>query len=161
MKEEIQIKKINAKATYPIRHSVLRKGRPIESCEFEGDTLESSIHFGSYFKGSLVGVCSFYVKEQNQQQNKPQRIKPTNGNAVQNCYQLRGMAVLESMQGKGIGQLLVIHAEAYFKSKIATLIWMNAREVAISFYKKLGYTITGASFDIPQVGKHYKMIKEF
>lgn len=36
------IKKIAAAETYSVRLPVLRKGKPIESCRFDGDDLETS-----------------------------------------------------------------------------------------------------------------------
>lgn len=42
------IKKITDLETYSVRHVVLRKGKPIETCRFEGDDLPSTSHFG-YF----------------------------------------------------------------------------------------------------------------
>jgi len=40
------------------------------------------------------------------------------------------------------------------------LLWFNAREVALSFYKNLEYEVMGSIFDIPKVGPHYRMKKE-
>ena len=44
----IQIKEIPSKETYSVRQPVLRKGKPIESCIFEGDDLATTHHFGLY-----------------------------------------------------------------------------------------------------------------
>jgi len=44
----IQIKEIPSKETYIVRQPVLRKGKPIESCIFEGDDLETTYHFGLF-----------------------------------------------------------------------------------------------------------------
>ena len=35
------IKKISATETFLVRHPVLRAGKPIESCHFDGDDLET------------------------------------------------------------------------------------------------------------------------
>ncbi len=47
---EIEIKQINGLETIPIRHIVLRKGKPIETCTFPEDNLNSSFHFGLYYQ---------------------------------------------------------------------------------------------------------------
>jgi hypothetical protein len=50
------IQKIIAQDTYPVRHQVLRSGKPIESCQFDGDELGSTHHFGYYLNNQIIGV---------------------------------------------------------------------------------------------------------
>ena len=40
------IKEIHFQETFEVRHPVLREGRPIETCFFDGDELETTKHFG-------------------------------------------------------------------------------------------------------------------
>ncbi|WP_395049073.1 hypothetical protein [Flavobacterium sp.] len=56
------IKKISFAETFSIKHPVLRKGKPMESCHFEGDNLETTQHFGLYLEQELVGVFSLFKK---------------------------------------------------------------------------------------------------
>ncbi|GAL68931.1 hypothetical protein JCM19301_2950 [Jejuia pallidilutea] len=49
-KEDYQIMQICAKETYPVRHPVLRTGKPIETCAFNGDDLPSTMHIGLFIK---------------------------------------------------------------------------------------------------------------
>ena len=77
-----------------------------------------------------------------------------------NQFQIRGMAVLEEFQGKGFGAELVKEAENHCISLNTDLIWFNARENAVPFYKKLDYIIIGDSFLIPDVGIHFAMYKK-
>lgn len=140
------IKKITVLDTYFVRQDVLRKGKPIETCQFEGDDLPTTYHFGYYANDNLAGIISIF--------------KNNNNNfASNNQYQIRGMAVLELHQKKGIGQLLVKHTESYCKKMQTELIWFNARTAAVGFYEKLGYTTVGSAFIIKDVGEHYLMIK--
>lgn len=74
-------------------------------------------------------------------------------------YQIRGMAVLESHQKKGIGESLVKHCEIYCNKQQANLIWFNARTAAVGFCEKLGYIKVGEAFEIKDVGEHYLMTK--
>ena len=39
------IKNISANETFLVRHPVLRAGKPIENCKFDGDELETTQHF--------------------------------------------------------------------------------------------------------------------
>ena len=140
------IKKISAEETFTVRHPVLRKGKPIESCHFDGDELATTQHFGLFENNQLEGVISLFENSHSLFKDKRQA-------------QIRGMAVLENNQGKGFGRLLVEHAESALKLQNIDLIWFNARENAVGFYQKLGYEIIGNAFDIKDVGIHYVMWK--
>ena len=143
----MEIKKINSIDTYPVRHEVLRKGKPIETCQFKGDDDENTIHFGLYQNERLIGIISIF-KEKNDLFSET------------NQFQIRGMAVLEEFQGKGFGAKLVKEAENHCINLNTNLIWFNARENAVPFYKKLNYIIIGDSFLIPDVGIHFAMYKK-
>ena len=143
----MEIKKISSSATYPVRHEVLRKGKPIETCQFKGDDDENTVHFGLYQKEQLIGIISIFKEKNNLFQEK-------------NQFQIRGMAVLEDFQGKGFGAELVKVVENHCINLNVDLIWFNAREIAVPFYKKLGYTSIGDSFLIPEVGIHFVMYKK-
>lgn len=139
-------KLITAKETYSVRHEVLRKGRPIESCAFDGDDKTTSFHLGAYLGDTLVAVASFY--EASHEKHK-----------FNNAAQLRGMAVLDAYHKKGFGQQLLVYGETLLKEKKYTSIWMNARVSALGFYTKLGYHKIGTIFEIPLVGEHYVLFK--
>jgi ribosomal protein S18 acetylase RimI-like enzyme len=142
----IEIKKISAFETIIVRHPVLRAGKPIESCNFEGDDLPSTVHFGLNLYNQLIAVISaFEVK------NKLF--------TEENQYQIRGMAVLEEFQKRGFGEQLLHYCENEIRIKKGELIWFNARETAVGFYKKSGYEIIGGLFEIPDVGPHYVLFK--
>jgi len=140
------IQKITAKQTYTVRHLVLRQGKPIESCCFEGDDLEATTHFGMIVDKNIVGIVSIF-------QNKSDIF------VAENQYQIRGMAVLNDFQQKGFGRELVLYCENYILTINGNLIWFNARENAVEFYQKLGYTTHGNSFIIDGIGSHYVMYK--
>lgn len=141
------IKEIRSKETYIVRQPVLRKGKPVESCIFEGDDLETTHHFGLFFENDLIGIISLYSK-----------INTTF--AEKTHAQIRGMAVLEDHQKKGIGEALVKHCENYCLQKNINLIWFNARTAAVGFYQKMNYKTVGEAFDIKDVGEHYLMFKK-
>jgi len=74
-------------------------------------------------------------------------------------YQLRGMAVLKPFQGKGLGEFILRHGDVLLKEKNAKIIWCNARENAVHFYKKNAYQIIGEPFNIKDIGLHNVMYK--
>lgn len=68
------------------------------------------------------------------------------------------MAVACDMQQKGVGRLLVEHAEALMRGAGAELIMMHARATAVGFYRRCGYTVVGEPF--PEQGiEHVRMEK--
>jgi hypothetical protein len=73
------VKKITVLETFPVRHAVLQKGKPIETCQFEGDDLPITHHFGYLLNNELTGIISIF--------------KNNNGIfAPNNQYQILGMA---------------------------------------------------------------------
>ena len=141
------IQKIASTETYPVRHIVLRAGKPIESCQFQGDELETTNHFGYYINNQIIGVISIF------EINNKQFL-------VQKSFQIRGMAVLPSFQKQGIGEALVKESEKFCTTQKANLIWFNARTTAVGFYQKMRYEIVGAEFEINEVGPHFLMFKK-
>ena len=143
----MQIKEISSLATFSVRHQVLRAGKPIDSCSFEGDDLATTKHFGVLEENNLVGVISIF-------KNNHPYFEDTNS------FQIRGMAVLKNFQKRGLGEQLVKHCENYITTQRSSFIWFNARENAVGFYEKLGYKINADAFDIQDVGTHYVMYKK-
>lgn len=56
------------------------------------------------------------------------------------------MAVLNSLQGKGIGAAMLNFAENVARDRGYRNMTMHARKTAIGFYEKLGYKIKGDEF---------------
>lgn len=139
-----KIKKITAETTFSVRNPVLRPNLDVESCRFEGDNLLSTTHFGFYDDEKLVGIVSVFEK--------------TNENWKENRqFQIRGMAVLDDFQKKGIGEKLVQTVINFAKEKEVKVIWFNARKNAVPFYEKLDFHIHGTAFEIEGIGTHYVM----
>ena len=143
----INITEINKESIYPIRNAVLRKGKPIESCYFIDDEKDSTKHYGIFFDNKIIGCVSLFEQKNNIFLEKKQ-------------FQIRGMAIIDEFQQKGFGKLLIERVESYCLSLKAELIWFNARENAVKFYKKLDYTIYDEPFDIENIGIHYVMFKK-
>ena len=141
------IKKISALATIPLRQIVLRAGKPLESCRFNGDELPSTFHLGYFDEDNLIGIISVF---ENRNSEFPEEKQ----------FQIRGMAVAPLHQKLGIGAQIVEFAEKEIAKKRGEIIWFNARIAASEFYLKLNYTVSGGVFDIPNVGLHYLMFRK-
>jgi GNAT superfamily N-acetyltransferase len=72
---------------------------------------------------------------------------------------LRQMAVLDGLQGKGIGRALMNFAENVARDAGYKKLTMHARKSALGFYEKLGYTICSDEFEEVTV-PHYIMEKK-
>jgi len=59
---------------------------------------------------------------------------------------LRQMAVLNDLQGKGIGRALMQFAENIARDHGYKIIMMHARKHALGFYEKMGYEAKGDEF---------------
>ena len=144
---------ISATDVLPLRHAVLRPGRPAASAIFDGDTDLNTVHLGAHVGNVLVGVATLLPR-------------PTPGNGAagawqlqEGAWQLRGMAVEPTYQRHGVGTALVYACVGEVAKRDGKLIWCNARLAAVPFYERLGFEVHGDEFDIPDVGPHFRMFR--
>lgn len=142
------LKQIPATTTYIVRQPVLRNGMPIETCRFNGDDDTTTTHFGFFESENLLGVVSLF-------ETKNEAF------IAEKQFQIRGMAVLENHQKKGIGNALILQCETFATQQGAAVVWFNAREIAVPFYIKMGFEILGTSFEIENIGTHYVMFRKY
>lgn len=96
-------------------------------------------HIGAFQSGKLVGVLV---------------LTPMNNSEVK----MRQVAVEEYLQGMGIGKKLVEYSEQFAKENGFRKIVMNARDTAVPFYEKLGYSKDGDMFHEVTI-PHFKLYK--
>uniref|UniRef100_UPI00404AD15F GNAT family N-acetyltransferase n=1 Tax=Flavobacterium sp. TaxID=239 RepID=UPI00404AD15F len=142
------IKKISALETYAVRHPVLRAGKPLESCHFLGDENSETTHFGLFQNEKLCAVASVFDAKSKLVNHEKQ-------------IQLRGMAVLESHQGLGLGAKLLQHIITEYHTKKGYSFWFNARIIAVPFYEKQDFQVISEGFEIEGIGTHFVMGKDF
>lgn len=135
---------ITAQEAIPIRQVMLRPGRPAGECVFAHDNDPDTRHFGAFTGGIMAGIASVY------------HLAPP-GASDAGAWQLRGMAVLETAQRRGIGAALLLACRAHVVERGGTRLWCNARTGAVPFYAKHGFEVTGKEFIIPDVGPHHVM----
>ena len=116
--------KIKPKDTLLIRHKVLWPNEPVEYCIVEGD--ETAWHFGVELDSSLVCVASLYL----------------DGRSAR----LRKFATLPEYQGQGIGSFMLKSLIAELKSEGVEYLWFDARESALRFYERFGFSAFGERF---------------
>lgn len=141
----ITVKNITSEETYKIRLEILRKEIDLP-VQFSGDFDIDTFHVGVFYKNELVGVSS-YMKSDNSHFNEKQ-------------YQLRGMATLPNVRGKGCGKKMLEFAIDELENRKINTLWCNAREIALIFYTNLGFEIKGNPFELNLIGKHFLLYKE-
>ena len=141
------IQSSSSQTTYEVRHPVLRKGKPVESCRFENDDHPESIHLCAKKKDIIIGVLSALPN------NCPDF-------PLKKSYQLRGIAINHRFQRMGIGSLLVQKVEQQIRlNKSIEYIWLDARVNTKNFYLNLEYLPVGKVFNIIDIGMHQRYIK--
>lgn len=127
---------------YRLRYLVLRKplGQPEGSESNEGDL--TGEHFALYEDDVLRAIARLDV------------YAPT-------ISQVRFVAVDTSIQGKGLGKLIMKAVENRSKEAGNTKMILHARDYAIPFYEKLNYNIVEKSYKLFDVLQHYLMEKEY
>lgn len=151
MKGKFIVVQASLKDIFELRHKVLRPDLPKSSAMFEGDDELFTYHFAVYKTRSdrIIGkpLCcaSFKLDRLNRRDS----------------YRLRGMATDKNWQRRGLGSLLISHAEKFIASKSGIkLFWCNARSSAVKFYYDRGWRAFSEEFEIKGVGPHFKMLKE-
>ena len=140
----IKIQQITIQEALIVRAPVLRKNQPLEWASMYEDNSPNTYHFGGIVKKEVIGTATIY---------------PENRKLKSNEWRLRGMAVLDKFQSKGIGEDILKSCIELIKSKKGQLLWCNARIGAVNFYKKCGFTICSNEFHIPNIGTHFEMEK--
>ena len=108
----------------------------------EKDTLEDAcIHIMACDDaGAVIGVARLQFNSDNE-------------------AQIRYMAVNSDHNKKGIGRQIVSALEAIALENKRTKIILDAREPAVGFYEKLGYTVTEKTYLLFDCIQHYRMHK--
>ncbi len=110
-----------------LRSEILRKplGLTFSSQEI-GDEKEN-LFIGAFEDEQLLGCCML--------------VKENDGSV-----KLRQMAVLNDLQGKGIGRALMGFAENLARDHGYKKLTMHARKNVVGFYEKMGYQVCSPEF---------------
>ena len=142
----IKISEIEVTLTYPLRHELLRKGKPLKSCYLEGDKNLETIHIGAYISKELIGIASAYLSSCPQYFDKK-------------GVQLRAIAVVPKFQRQGIATKLINHILEKIKFQInPDYIWLNSRISANQLYLSNGFIPIDKPFSIESIGMHQRFI---
>lgn len=139
-KSEIRV--VSVEVVRPLRHDILRTGKPFSTTLFDRDEESKTVHFALYRDKEVLSVATIFPASFSQ---KPQ----------EKAYQLRGMATKQKEQGKGFGRQILEAVIDYLREQTdAKLLWCNARRPAVDFYQKFGFEFVGEEFEVEGIGPH-------
>ena len=116
------------KQVLKLREEVLRKPLGLAFSQEELDSEKEHMHMAAYEDDRMLGCCML-VKE------GPETVR------------LRQMAVVNDVQGKGIGRALMQFAENLARDRGYNRITMHARKNAVGFYERMCYRKVGEEFE--------------
>ncbi|MEI3797773.1 MULTISPECIES: 1-(5-phosphoribosyl)-5-[(5-phosphoribosylamino)methylideneamino]imidazole-4-carboxamide isomerase [unclassified Chitinophaga] len=120
----MNIRKISADDTLQLRRDVLYPNESLDAVKVDHDA--DGLHFGVFDQGQLVTVVSLFLGR--------------------DSAQFRKLATAPAAQGKGFGKAILAHLVDICKKEKIKLLWCNARDTAVTFYDRLGYTTKGDYF---------------
>jgi predicted GNAT family N-acyltransferase len=123
-----------------LRDDILRKPLGLYFTKEELEREKDYLLIGAYEDDKMLACCM--LVEENSK-----------------TVRLRQMAVLNDLQGKGIGKALMIFAENLARDRGYKKITMHARKIATGFYEKMGYVKVGHEFQEITI-PHYLMEKK-
>lgn len=130
-----------------LRVAVLRQGTPATTCDYPEDKYADVVHLGIKVDGQVVATSTWFSKECPEARGEP-------------ALQLKGMAVDISHQGDGLGAELIAAGIALAHSRSVGLVWARARDSALGFYAKCGFTSVGDQFiDGPTAMPHHIVLQ--
>ena len=139
---------IASKETYPLRLKVLWPHKnSLNECGIDVDDLAGTFHVGAFKNDELVSIGTFLVQNNEKFKEKTQ-------------YRLRAMATSPKVRGENFGKKVIDFALDELKNRKVELLWCDAREVALGFYEKMGFTIVGDFYNVPLIGPHKLMYKK-
>jgi GNAT superfamily N-acetyltransferase len=135
--------------TRDLRRAVLRPNLTPDA-PLPGDEVTGGVHLGAVDDdGAVVGTCFVYPD--------PCPWRPDRTDA----WHLRQMATAEGHRGRGVGAAVLAAALDYAAEHGAGLVWCNAREPAVPFYRRQGFSSHGAVFLPPDhATPHMRMWRE-
>lgn len=138
----MEVRIISAQETRPLRHLVLWPHiEKAEDCVIDIDTREDAIHIGAFENDQLISVCSLF-------ELSSQRIKQAKQ------YRLRAMATHPNFRGMNAGKRVVQFALELTRNKGFDVLWCDARQVALGFYEKMGFSLIDEWYEVPKIGLH-------
>ena len=112
-----------------LRNRLLR--RPLGLCLYDEELGREKQfrHIGAFLGGSLIATLLLVP-----------------GETAASPMHMKQVAVEEPFQGQGIGRKLLAFTESLLQAEGIPGVFLHARQTAVGFYEKAGYTCQGEAF---------------
>jgi GNAT superfamily N-acetyltransferase len=121
---------------------VLRPGQPSGTAQ-PGEDQPGVVHLGAFDGQALLSACLIFPEQCPWLPAEP-------------AWRLRGMATDPQHRGSGAGTALLAEARRIASADGASVLWCQARETAVGFYLRNGWTPVQGLFDT-DLGPHQRM----
>ncbi len=134
---------ISTADTHSVRLAVLRADTPTKDVTFAEDELPGVVHLGVRLDGRLVATSTWIPRPLPDATARELGAGP---DVAASAVQLRGMATMHDLQGRGVGAALIAAGCAHAGRLGASVVWANARDRALAFYAREGFVAVGDGF---------------
>ena len=141
------VRRARADEIFPLRHAVLRPGRPVIASVYAED--DGAVHISAWDDDMLVGCATVFPDPWQGSELEP---------AEPAAWRLRGMAVDPSRHRSGVGRQVLAGVIEAAADADAPLVWANARTSALPFYEANGWTVAGEEYITADTGLPHKPI---
>ncbi len=148
---DVTIHRVGADAVRPLRVAVLRPGMSPHASAYPGDGSLATGHFAALHGERVAGVATVLHED------APDRPMLTEPVSTGTAWRLRGMAVEPGHRGQGVGARLLTRCVSHVLDAGGRVVWCNAREVAVGFYRANGWRAVSDVFELPPSGPHRVM----
>ena len=149
----LDIRRARVEEIFPLRHAVLRPGRPVTTSVYAED--QGAVHIGAWLPAPdgdgelLVGCATVFPDPWAGADGFPAEVA---------AWRLRGMAVDPSRHRGGVGRQVLAAVVDAARAGGAPLLWANARTPALPFYESQGWVVAGEEFVTADTGLPHKPI---
>ena len=144
----VEVVELRPTETHALRRTVLRSGTPSDEVVFDGDDVDTTFHLGLREGDEVVAISTWM--------ERPYPDRPGDRG-----FQLRGMATADAKRGSGLGAALLDAGVERCRAAGAVLVWARARDAALAFYERHGFTTVGLGYvDLTTGLPHHDVIRE-
>jgi GNAT superfamily N-acetyltransferase len=141
-------------AVLPVRHQVLRPGRPLGTAQFDQDAAPDTFHVAAHDStGAVIGCATFFPDPLDDAPEGPHSRHAQ-------AWVLRGMATLPEYRGQGVGGQVLGAGIAEVIRRGGAIVWCRGRVAAGEFYRRHGFVAQGEEFHVEHVGPHYIFVRK-
>ncbi len=150
--------RVTSDVVHPLRHAVLRTGRPWAETLYELDEHPLSAHFAA-FSGApsdeavVLAVGSVLPEAPDWKADWLEGWQDDVGFA----WRVRGMATRRDLRGSGLGSRVLASLLAHVRTNGGGFVWCTARLGALSLYERAGFAARGEPGLIAGIGAHQTM----